>query len=310
MSVRVMTLVWDAEFPTPVAKLIALKHADCSHDNGSNVFPSNRTVARDTGCSLAVVKRWNSIFDACGLLIADERSSGGAWKNTTVRRFDLKVLRALAMGTAEFVLSAEKWSIEPTDRTGPDSGPVQSVDPFTEEPGHELVQTWPSDGPKPSTEPSVSPLPPKGGLSGYSGNEKVAWLAALRESGKHRDAVDGLIAPLLASNKRLSLGKTPLEALAEIAAAAHGIAAPALTATVKRLCNQSHKLTVVLIREEIGRARKGGAMVVIRPGTPQWQRWVVHFETADPRQARAMVKSGVWQVMSEWPPAQSQRGAA
>lgn len=156
---------------------------------------------------------------------------------------------------------------------------------------------------------SLPPKSPDGGLEAKSLNEKAGWLAALRQSGKHREAVDGLIAPLLASDKRLSLGKDPVEALAEIAAAAHGIAAPALAATVKRLCDQSHKLTVVRIRDEIDHARKGGAMFVIRPGTPQWQRWTEHFEAVDPRQASAMVKSGVWQVPSEWPPSKGSAAA-
>lgn len=312
MSVRVMTLVWDAKFPTPVAKLIALKHADCAHDNGQNVFPSNGTVARETGCSIAVVKRWNSIFDACGLLRADGRSAGGAWKNTTVRRFDLELLRALATGTAGFVQFEDTWAIEPIDDTSPSGTPVQLADRSTEDPGHGVAQTRPSRGPKPSTQPLDSPQPPNGGLSANSGNEKTKWLAALRERGRHRDAVEAVIAPLLASDKRLALGKQHVDALAEIAAAAHGIPRTALTAAVQRLVDRPHKLTVIKIREEIERARKDGAMIVIKPGMPQWQRWLDYLQRFEPAAAKFMLKHGVRQVPSEWPPAVSggERGAA
>ncbi|MDQ8700586.1 hypothetical protein [Hyphomicrobium sp. LHD-15] len=158
---------------------------------------------------------------------------------------------------------------------------------------------------------SLPPKSPDGGLEAKSLNGKAAWLAALLESGKHRDAVDGLIAPLLASDKRLSLGKAPVEALVEIATAAHGIGRPALDAAVKRLAAQSSKLTVANIRDEIARARNFGAQFVIMPGMAQWTRWLEYFETADPRQAAVVRKQTSWQVPSEWPPASGNtQGAA
>jgi hypothetical protein len=68
------------------------------------------------------------------------------------------------------------------------------------------------------------------------------------------------------------------------------------------------------IADAIDKVRAAGAMIPIKPGTPQWQRWLEHFETVDPRQASVMVRTGVWQVPSEWPPAAAKsepsRGAA
>lgn len=165
-----------------------------------------------------------------------------------------------------------------------------------------------------------SPLtPPLGGNSGKpvgKGRDKAGdgarsdvrpetRLALLRANGRYADAVDHLIAPLLASGKRLAMGKGAAlqEALAEICGAAHGLDRAALSAAAKRLIEQKSKVTVALARKEIDRARQGGAMIVVRPGTAQWQRWVEYYEATDAAQATTMTKVGVWQVPTEWPPA-------
>jgi hypothetical protein len=123
-----------------------------------------------------------------------------------------------------------------------------------------------------------------------------------------------VIAPLLASDKRLALGKQHVDALAEIAAAAHGIPRPALDLAIKRLIDTPQKLTVTKIRDEIDRARQGGAMFVIKPGMPQWQRWIEHLRVIEPAKAKLIEKLSLGQVPAEWPPArnaaQPERGAA
>jgi len=151
------------------------------------------------------------------------------------------------------------------------------------------------------------PKSPNGGPKEQpvDGKWKDGALAELRVAGKHRDAVENLIAPLLASDKRLSLGKGAerVEALAELAQAAHGLPRPAVQAALKRMLDNPQKLTPRAIRAEIDAARRGGAMIPIRPGTPQWSRWLEHFASVDPRQAETMRRVDVWQVSSEWPPA-------
>ena len=154
---------------------------------------------------------------------------------------------------------------------------------------------------------SLPPKSPNGGPSAkpVEGKWKHDALAALRERGRHRDAVDHLIAPLLASDKRVSLGKglaSAVDALAELAQAAHGIPQPALAAALARLIAHKQKLTPRIIRDEIDHARKGGAMIVVRRGTPQYQRWQEHFTKTDPRQSLVMARQDTWQVPSEWPP--------
>ncbi len=129
-------------------------------------------------------------------------------------------------------------------------------------------------------------------------------LAALRVGGHHRDAVEHLIAPLLASDKRLSLGKSgdAVATLAELAEVAHGLSTAALAGATKRLLEQPSKLTPQRIREEIDVARRAGAMIMVRRGTAQHQRWLEHYRRTNPAMARVAERHDV-QVPSEWPSA-------
>jgi len=168
---------------------------------------------------------------------------------------------------------------------------------------------------RPSLNDQVPPLPPSGGNSAHPGDEqwKTAALAGLRAGGRHPLAVEHLIAPLLSSDKRLSLGKGAERnaVLAEIAEAAGGLSVSALQAAVKRIIDQPKKVTPTILRAEVDQARKGGAMFVIRPSMPQWKRWLEHYDETNPQLAKIIRKDGTsWQVPSEWPPARSERGAA
>ena len=99
MSVRVMTTVWDCDMPTQAAKLIALKLADCANDDGANVYPSAARVERETGCSTSTVREVLALLEAQGLLVVDHEGVGNrTGYSTTVRRFDLARLAALADG--------------------------------------------------------------------------------------------------------------------------------------------------------------------------------------------------------------------
>lgn len=127
VSVRVIALVWDAPFPTPTAKLVALKLADVANDDGANVFPSRRTIERDTGCGETAVKRWLRCFDAAGLTTVDGPSAGGAYNNTTVRRFDMEALRGLGDGSRSWVAVGDDWRLTAT--TGGRDAPRSSDAP-------------------------------------------------------------------------------------------------------------------------------------------------------------------------------------
>jgi len=57
MSVKVMSLVWDADLGSPTRKLIALKLADCANDKGESIYPSISTIAADTDLSDRAVRK-------------------------------------------------------------------------------------------------------------------------------------------------------------------------------------------------------------------------------------------------------------
>lgn len=68
MSIRLMTLVWDIEFPTQSQKLIMLKLADYASDTGGSVFPATETLADKVGCDERTVQRALKAFRDVGLL--------------------------------------------------------------------------------------------------------------------------------------------------------------------------------------------------------------------------------------------------
>ena len=156
---------------------------------------------------------------------------------------------------------------------------------------------------RPSLNDQDSPLPPTGGLSGKlkSTQGKSSLLAALRQACRHSDAIEYLIAPLLA-RKRHSLGKDSLTTLIELAEAASDLPRPALTAAANRLLGNPHKLTKHIIRTEIDTARKCGAMFVIGPGMPEWQAWREYYAAHEPKYLNFMESRGILQVPSQWPP--------
>jgi hypothetical protein len=96
VSIKVMTLVWEVEFPQLAAKMVALKLADCASDRGDSIFPSVETIERTTGCVQSTVRKWLFAMEHCGLLKVVKRSPGGAQANTTRRAFDMDLLRRLS----------------------------------------------------------------------------------------------------------------------------------------------------------------------------------------------------------------------
>ena len=96
MSVRIMTRVWDAEFPTTSMKLVALKLADCANDEGENIYPSIPRVERETGVSASSVREAIADMEASGLIaVISEGTGNKRAKSTTTRGFDVDRLRAL-----------------------------------------------------------------------------------------------------------------------------------------------------------------------------------------------------------------------
>ena len=56
MSIHVASIVWRTELGGPSIKAVAMKLADCADDDGSNVFPSVRRIAREAEVSERTVQ--------------------------------------------------------------------------------------------------------------------------------------------------------------------------------------------------------------------------------------------------------------
>ena len=97
MSIRVMTLVWDVQFPTSTQMLVALKLADYSNDYGTSIFPANETLAAKARCSETTVKTTLKAFRDCGLLILVKQGGNGP-RSTNEWALNIAMLKALASG--------------------------------------------------------------------------------------------------------------------------------------------------------------------------------------------------------------------
>lgn len=139
---------------------------------------------------------------------------------------------------------------------------------------------------------------------------QAGWLDQLAgESGHDGNALDLLIAPVL--RRRRFSSSTPLEDLRTCLAMAKGLPPDALRKAWQIVADSGvGTVKPARLRAAIEAVRKGGAMVVVKPGSPQWAAWVQHFEETKPAEAALMRRSGVWQVRAEWPPSKSNPGAA
>lgn len=145
-----------------------------------------------------------------------------------------------------------------------------------------------------------------GDEAGIISDKQRGWLETLAAEPHDHNVLARLIAPLL--RERRFSAEAPLEELRALMALARGLPGPALDKAWDLLRDAKHQgrpLTTIKaarVRDAIGAVRQGGAMVMIRRGTPQWQRWREHFERTDPPMARFMSRMGELMVRAEWPP--------
>lgn len=318
MSIKVMSLIYDIKLGCALRKAVALKLADCSDDAGRNIWPAVETIADKAEISVRSVQNKLAEMVAAGLLRVVR--AGGGRNSPTHYEFNLPLVYALAEGRETFAdRLANGAAAAPFAGDGTDLGNGAPAAPFIDETPQETTRNPAPGAPEPSGTVRP-PKSPKGGPSGKFGDEQGTTtartvdaaadadsaghqLALLRAAGRHADAVEHLLAPLAASGKRLSLGKGRAlrEALAELAARAHGIPTPALAAAVSRIVAHPSKATAAVILREIDHARQHGEMLTIRAGSPEWAAWQRHLAASDPRQASAMSRSGVWMVRRRWP---------
>ena len=111
MSIRLMSIVWDIQFPTQSQLLAALKLADFANDDGGSIYPSRNRLAHNCQCSETTIKTVLRAFRQCGLLIV-VREGGNGPRDTTEYQFDVGLLRALAEGDCSIIGSSEELEIE------------------------------------------------------------------------------------------------------------------------------------------------------------------------------------------------------
>lgn len=97
MSIKVMSLIWDihTESLTSTEKMILLRMADFSADDGSSIYPGYARISRDTSISMPSIKRTIKSLIGKGLLIKVKKENpklhlAAEFKINVEGLFDLK----------------------------------------------------------------------------------------------------------------------------------------------------------------------------------------------------------------------------
>lgn len=100
MSVHVSSMVWRADIPM-TKKIVLLKFADHASDDGSNVYPSQKRVATECGCTDRHVRSVEEWAVEQGILIHE------TWKTKRGKfRFDLTVLVKMELRDGDEIRNA------------------------------------------------------------------------------------------------------------------------------------------------------------------------------------------------------------
>lgn len=103
MSILLMSLVWEIKFPTQTQKLVMLKMADHSSDDGMNIYPSNEVLAYQIGCDVRSIQRAIKVMDQAGVLINLHRGGKGDG-DTNQWQLNVELLMDLAMREKRLVV--------------------------------------------------------------------------------------------------------------------------------------------------------------------------------------------------------------
>jgi hypothetical protein len=135
----------------------------------------------------------------------------------------------------------------------------------------------------------------------------LAAVENVRALGKNRDAIDGLVIPLLAKCRLSTNDK--VAAVSLIAAEASGMTSEHMGKVVENITADRHGRGVKVdrIREAINSVRTYGAGVVIHKGTQEWNAWAAHAaRTAKPNESGKVFdwwnRYATHTVPSAWPP--------
>lgn len=123
MSVRVMSLCYDARFGSANRKAVAVALADHANDQGADVYPSIARLVAKTELSERTVQRILRELEEIGIIVMDVRGGkGGLPKGTNEWHFDLTLLRNIADGKCQIIEAETGVTVTPID-----AGPVSCV---------------------------------------------------------------------------------------------------------------------------------------------------------------------------------------
>lgn len=148
MSIKVMTMVWDA-YPASGSELLAmLAMADWCNDTGSSLYPSMNAVAAKIRVSEKQARRIVQSIVERGFMRVVGNANGG--KPGTTKQFQIEVGKL-----RELVLLKESGKTAPAEVTPPASvtPPMQGIDP-----SQMAHKTPPMGGSLTVIEPSIEPL--------------------------------------------------------------------------------------------------------------------------------------------------------
>lgn len=124
MSISLMKMVWDIQFPTQSQLLLALKLADHSDDNGQSIFPARGTLAKSCQCTLSTIDLGLSLLKKIGLLkvVQQGGTAERPWSSTEYA-FDMDLLKRLSDGDAMLQGTARDLEIVDVNMSSADSTP-------------------------------------------------------------------------------------------------------------------------------------------------------------------------------------------
>ena len=130
MSVRVMSLCYDARFGSANRKAVAVALADHADDKGANVYPSIARLVAKTELSERTVQRVLRELEKLGIIVTDTvGGEKGLPKSTNEWHFDLTLLRNIADGRCQIIEAETGVMVTPIEPgpVSPETGPVSGA---------------------------------------------------------------------------------------------------------------------------------------------------------------------------------------
>jgi hypothetical protein len=115
VSIHLMSLVWEIQFPTQTQKLTLLKLADHANDEGGSVFPGNDTLAYQIGCDRRTIQRTIKELNRAKIITLEHKGGQG---DGDTNRWRIDVDQLIRLGLRELVLTRENGELRAVENQG------------------------------------------------------------------------------------------------------------------------------------------------------------------------------------------------